>query len=82
MSEREKTAPQARGWRFCHVFEGAQSVYKHAPNGKSACTCELFNHYTMKGKIADHSVTSLSREYAALAGLVDGKTSVISERSG
>ena len=67
---------------FYYVFEVTYSVYKYAPNGKSACTCELFKRYTVKGKIADHSVTSRSREYAALAGLVDGKTSVISERSG
>ena len=32
MCERQKTAPQARGRRFCHVFEVAQSVYKYALN--------------------------------------------------
>ena len=32
MSERQKTAPQARGRRFCHVFKVPHYVYKYAPN--------------------------------------------------
>ena len=32
MSERQKTAPKARGRRFYHVFEAAHTVYKYAPN--------------------------------------------------
>ena len=32
MSECQKTAPQARGRWFCHVFEVAHFVYKYASN--------------------------------------------------
>ena len=40
MSERQKTAPQARGRRFCHAFEVTQSVYKYARTGfRFGCGC-------------------------------------------